>query len=67
MVSYHLVDRESYVTCDEIGHALERICLNAPIPNPLTRVLKGWRKAAHRRALQTRFDQASENAEAVFN
>ena len=38
------------VTCDQIGEALERICLNAPIPNPLTRVLKGWRKAAHRRA-----------------
>lgn len=40
----------SDVTCDQIGEALERICLNAPIQNPLTRVLKGWRKAAHRRA-----------------
>lgn len=40
----------SDVTCDQIGEALERICLNAPIHNPLTRVLKGWRKAAHRRA-----------------
>jgi hypothetical protein len=40
----------SDVTCDQVGEALERICLNAPIPNPLTRVLKGWRKAAHRRA-----------------
>lgn len=38
------------VSCDQIGEALERICLNAPIPNPLTRVLKGWRKAAKRRA-----------------
>jgi len=42
----------SDVTCDQIGEALERICLNAPIPNPLTRVLKGWRKVAHRRARQ---------------
>ena len=40
----------SDVTCDQIGEALERICLNAPIRNPLTRVLKGWRKADHRRA-----------------
>ena len=38
------------VTCVELGEALERICLNAPIHNPLTRVLKGWRRAAKRRA-----------------
>ena len=37
------------VTCEQIGQALERICLNAPVRNPLTRVLRGWRKATRRR------------------
>jgi hypothetical protein len=37
------------VTCEQIGQALERICHNAPVANPLTRVLRGWRKATRRR------------------
>ncbi len=47
------------VTCDELGQALERICLNAPVPNPLTRVLRGWQKAARRR--RRRLAEASSN------
>ena len=39
----------SDVTCEQVGQALERICLNAPVANPLTRVLRGWRKATRRR------------------
>lgn len=40
------------VTCEELGRALERICLNAPHENSLWRVFRGWHKAArfrHRR------------------
>jgi hypothetical protein len=37
------------VTCEGLGKALERICLNAPVRNPMTRVLRGWRKATRQR------------------
>lgn len=49
----------THVTCEQIGEALELICLKAPVPNPLTRVLRGWQKAARRRKRQ--------QAEAAYN
>lgn len=37
------------VTCEELGQALERICLNAPDSNPFELVVRGWCKAAEAR------------------
>ena len=37
------------VTCEEIGRALERICINSPEQDPLMEVLKGWREAERKR------------------
>jgi len=35
----------SDVTCEQLGQALERICINAPGENPLEEILTGWCKA----------------------
>lgn len=33
------------VTCDQLGRALHRICINAPEEDPLLALLTGWRAA----------------------
>ncbi len=40
------------VTCEQLGQALERICLNLPARNPKFAVLRGWCKAERRRDRQ---------------
>ena len=49
----------SDVTCEQLGEALERICLNAPGENPLEQVLMGWCKAASAR--KARMQESVDN------
>ena len=40
------------VTCEKLGEALERICLNASGQNPLEQILTGWCNASVARKLR---------------
>lgn len=40
------------VTCEEIGRALHRICLNAPEEDPLLSIVKGYRSVEKERQLR---------------
>lgn len=42
----------SDVTCEELGRALHRICINSPEEHPLEAILLGWhRRMAHQEGL----------------
>lgn len=42
------------VTCEQLGKALERICLNCPEEDPLSKVFQSWRQTERERERRLR-------------